>query len=108
MPYKTDKMKLDSPFLDRRVKLLPCQKEMIIYWTNHGLSQRKLAKMFNVSRRLITFIQDPKKKERDLQNRAERGGWKQYYKGGEEWAGTQREHRSYKHRVLSHKSEQND
>jgi len=101
MPYKTDKMKLNSPFLDRRTKLLPCQKEMVVYWTEKGLSQRKLAKMFNVSRRLITFIQDPKKKEKDLQNRAERGGSKIYYKGGEKWAETQRNHRRYKHQVLS-------
>ena len=101
MPYKTEKMKLDSPFLDRRVKLLPCQREMVLYWTNQGLSQRKLAKMFNVSKRLIQFIQDPKKKERDLQNRAERGGSMAYYKGGEEWARTMREHRTYKNQVLS-------
>lgn len=100
MPYKTDKMKLDSPFLDRRVKLLPCQKEMVIYWTKQGLSQRKLAAMFKVSRRLITFIQDPKKKERDLKNRADRGGSKAYYKGGEEWADTMRNHRRYKYKVL--------
>ena len=100
MPYKSDKMKLDSPFLDRRVKLLPCQREMVLYWTEKGLSQRKIAKMFNVSRRLITFIQDPKKKEKNLQNKEERGGWKQYYKGGEEWAKTQREHRKYKYEVL--------
>ena len=67
MPYKTERVKLDSAFIDKRVKLLPCQKEMVVYWTKQGLSQRQLAKMFNVSRRLITFIQDPKKKEKDLQ-----------------------------------------
>lgn len=103
MPYKfeTNKIKLDSPFLDRRVKLLPCQKEMVLFWTEQGLSQRKIAKMFNVSRRLITFIQDPKKKEKDLQNRKDRGGSKQYYKGGEEWATTIREHRRYKQKTLN-------
>ena len=67
MPYKTERVKLDSAFIDKRVKLLPCQKEMVVYWTKQGLSQRQLARMFNVSRRLITFIQDPKKKEKDLQ-----------------------------------------
>jgi transposase len=101
MPYKTDKMKLDSPFLDRRVKLLPCQREMVLYWTKQGLSQRNLAKMFKVSRRLITFIQDPKKKEKDLANRAARGGTMIYYKGGEEWAATMKDHRRYKHKVLT-------
>jgi transposase len=102
MPYKTEKLKLDSPFLDKRVKLLPCQKEMVLYWTERGMSQRNLAKLFKVSRRLITFIQDPKKKEVDLQRRAERGGSKIYYKGGAEWAETQRRHRSRKHELLKH------
>jgi transposase len=100
MPYKTEKLKLDSPFLDKRVKLLPCQKEMVLYWTQQGLSQRKIAAMFKVSRRLITFIQDPKKKERDLENRAARGGSKVYYKGGKEWNETMKRHRTRKHNLL--------
>jgi transposase len=100
MPYKTEKISLPSEFMDRRIKLLPCQKEMVIFWTEKGLSQRKIAKMFNVSRRLITFIQDPSKKEKDLKNRAERGGSKIYYKGGKEWAETMKEHRRYKYSVL--------
>jgi transposase len=102
MPYKTEKLKLESPFLDKRVKLLPCQKEMVIYWTNQGLSQRKIASMFKVSRRLITFIQDPKKKEKDLENRAARGGSVIYYKGGEEWNETMKTHRRRKHELLKH------
>ena len=79
MPYKSEKFVLPSKMMDKRVKLLPCQKEMISYWTERGLSQRQLAKMFNVSRRLITFIQDPSKQERNLQRRKESGGSKQYY-----------------------------
>jgi hypothetical protein len=102
MPYKTEKLKLDSPFLDKRVKLLPCQKEMILYWTKEGLSQRKIAAMFKVSRRLITFIQDPKKKEKDLENRAARGGSMAYYKGGEEWNETMKKHRRRKNELLKH------
>jgi transposase len=100
MPYKTEKLKLDSPFLDKRVKLLPCQREMVLYWTQQGFSQRKIAAMFKVSRRLITFIQDPKKKERDLENRAARGGSKVYYKGGKEWNETMKRHRTRKHNLL--------
>jgi transposase len=102
MPYKTEKLKLDSPFLDKRVKLLPCQREMVMYWTERGLSQRKIAAMFKVSRRLITFIQDPEKKKRDLQNRADRGGSKIYYKGGQEWNDTMKRHRTRKHELLKH------
>lgn len=79
MPYKTDTQKLDSPFLKRTVKLLPCQKEMILYWTKLGHSQRRLAAMFHVSRRTITFIQDPDKLKENIKRRHERGGHKQYY-----------------------------
>lgn len=100
MPYRTEKLKLGSPFLDKRVKLLPCQREMVLYWTSRGMSQRKLAEMFRVSRRLITFIQDPKKKERDLENRAARGGSAVYYKGGKDWAETMKRHRRRKNKIL--------
>ena len=103
MPYKTEKMKLDSPFLDRRCKLLPCQKEMMIWWWKEGLSQRALARMFNVSRRLVQFTCMPEKLEQCMERRAERGGWKQYYKGGEEWAKTMQDHRKYKHKLLKDK-----
>lgn len=102
MPYKTEKLKLGSPFLDLRTKLLPCQKEMVLYWSEQGLSQRQLAAMFKVSRRLITFIQDPQKKVKDLENRAARGGSKIYYKGGEEWNETMKRHRRRKHELLKH------
>lgn len=108
MPYKTEKQRLDSEFLDKRVKLLPCQKEMVLYWTERGLSQRSIAKMFRVSRRLITFIQDPKKKERDLQNRKERGGSKIYYKGGEDWNLTMKKHRKRKHNILKQTNIKNE
>lgn len=60
MPYKSESLQISDPFLDRRVKLLPCQRKMVIWWReNKGLSQRSLANLFGVSRRLITFILDP-------------------------------------------------
>lgn len=100
MPYKTDKQAIKDPFLERRIKLLPCQKEMVIYWTNLGLSQRKIAAMFGVSRRLITFIQSPEKLKRNLEAREERGGTMFYYKKDKhnEYMKT---HRKYKHKILS-------
>lgn len=101
MPYKTDKMRLDCPFLDRRCKLLPCQKEMVVHYSNQGYSQRKLAKMFNVSRRLIAFIANPEQHKNNLERRRERGGSAIYYKGGYEWAKVMREHRRYKHKTLT-------
>jgi hypothetical protein len=42
----------------------------------------------------------PEKLEECKQRREERGGWRQYYKGGEEWAETMREHRNYKYNLL--------
>lgn len=100
MPYKTDKVKLECPFLDKRIKLLPCQKERMINLHKTGYSQRKLATLFNVSRRLVQFVTCPEKKVKDLQNRLDRGGTKIYYKGGEEWAKTMSRHRKYKYSIL--------
>jgi len=80
MPYKTDDKTINDPFMDRRVKLLPCQKEMVLWWHNErGESQRKLAKRFGVSRRTITFVLDPDKHKENLKRREERGGSMQYY-----------------------------
>lgn len=100
MPFKTDNKKLGSPFLKRSVKLLPCQKEMILFWYNEkGLSIHKLAKMFKVDRRLIQFILFPERLEANKQKRLERGGTKQYYKK-EYHTEKIREHRRYKYSVL--------
>lgn len=100
MPRITDSMPIKCPFLDRRTKLLPCQKERMIYLHKTGLSKRKLASIFNVSRRLVQFVTDPEKKKKDLQNRRDRGGSKAYYKGGKEWASVMKEHRDYKKIIL--------
>lgn len=99
MPRKTDAMAINDVFIDRRVKLLPCQKEMVLYWREKGLSQRQLAKMFKVSRRLITFVLDPEKQKENLKRRAERGGHKQYY-DKDKHAEAIRDHRNYKKKAL--------
>ena len=100
MPYKTDKKKLGSPHLDKRVKLLPCQKEMILYWYNEmGLSIHGLGRMFNVSRRLIQFILFPERKERNLETRKDMGGSKAYYKKDKHTKAI-REHRKRKYEIL--------
>lgn len=100
MPYKTDKIAINDPFLDKRTKLLPCQKEMISFWRKRGFSQRQLARMFNVSRRLITFVIDPDKHEANLAKREERGGSSIYYKKGPHTKSI-REHRRYKHQIFT-------
>lgn len=103
MPRKTDTIAIDCPFLDRRIKLLPCQKERMLSLYNLGYSQRKLAAIFNVSRRLVQFTTCPEKKVKDLENRRDRGGSMAYYKGGQEWAATIREHRDYKKQIFNNK-----
>ncbi|MCJ8329909.1 MAG: hypothetical protein HRT89_21685 [Lentisphaeria bacterium] len=64
---------------DKRVKLTDEDKRKIIELYPEIKSQRKLAAMFGVSRRLISMIVDPEKKEKDLQQRKERGGSMNYY-----------------------------
>jgi len=100
MPSKIDKIIIDDAFLKKSAKLLPCQKEMIVYWNNRGSSQRKLASMFNVSRRLIQFILDPSKHQANLEARKERGGSKIYYKR-EKHTLAVKEHRKYKTQLLN-------
>lgn len=100
MPSKTDKLKLGSPFLSRRVKLLPCQKEMIIWWhSNTEISIRALARMFHVNRRLIQFILFPERKKRNLECRKQRGGSMQYYDKSYHKEKI-REHRQHKRKTL--------
>ena len=97
MPYRfeTEKKKIDKKD-DKRVKLDDSDKRLIkeLYKTGE-YSQRKLARDFKVSRRLIQFILDPKKLEQNLAARKARGGSKQYY---EKEKNTEyiKKHRQYK------------
>lgn len=84
MPRATDSRPFNSPFLDRRCKLLPCQKEMVKYWYETGTGINALARMFKVNKRLIQFILFPERKQKNLEDRRARGGWEQYYKGTQE------------------------
>ncbi len=107
MPRTSEKHPIKDPFLDRRTKLLPCQKEMVLYWHELGLSSRKLSALFHVSRRLIQFIVDPEKHKENLQAREERGGSGQYY-NRKEHATAMRKHRKHKddiyHKLISNES----
>jgi len=81
MPYKFsyDRTKTKINGLDdRRRKLTDNEREEIkqLYGT---ISQRKLAKKYGVSRRLIIFIGRPETYKRNLYSRARRGGSQQYY-----------------------------
>lgn len=79
MPYKSEYTHKKIPRrYDKRVKLsLEDREEIKRQYKNS--SQRKLAKAWGVSRRLIQFILDPDKKKRDLELRKLRGGSMAYY-----------------------------
>lgn len=102
MPYITEKLPIKDPFLDRRTKLIPCQREMVHWWYKNGLSINKIARTFKVSKRLIQFELFPERKAKNLSDRQDRGGSMIYYKGGAEWAETMRNHRKYKYETLKH------
>ncbi len=78
MTSKADKLRINHPKLDKRVKLTDEQRKEIKE-NKLGLSQRKLAQDYGVSRRLIQFILDPEKLEENKKRREERGGSKIYY-----------------------------
>lgn len=99
MPRKTDTISIKDPFLKRSSKLLPCQREMIIYWHNRGLGKMKIASIFKVSKRLIQFIIDPQKLKNNMERRQERGGTSQYY-DRQYHAIKIKEHREYKKQLF--------
>lgn len=92
MPYKfdTDKLKVGKEN-DKRVKLTDEQKYEIVLKSAEGFSQRALAREYNVSRRLIQFITDPKKYERHMEIRKD----KSYY-DKEKHKEYMKKHRDYK------------
>jgi hypothetical protein len=99
MPYKTEKLKLGNEFLDRRTKLLPCQKERVKHLYHEGVSITAIGKIMNVNKRSIQFILFPERLAKNISDRHDRGGWEQYYDKGYNNA-AQRTHRRYKYNTL--------
>ena len=99
MPYKHDEMKIPNRY-KRSAKLSPDDKEEIRYryLKVGGVSQRELAKEYNVSRRLIIFCIYPERLKANYAKRVESGGSKQYY--NKEYNTTKvRECRQYKQKL---------
>jgi len=96
MPYVHTKLKIKEKD-DKRIKLTKSQKSEIysLYNLYGAFSQRELAKMFGVSRRLITFIVEPQKQVENLKRRNEAGGSKQYY-DKDKWREQMKSHRHHK------------
>lgn len=101
MPYKSEKIKISGTKYDRRQKLTPEQKDEIrlLYYTT-DTSQRKLAKQFGVSRRLITFILEPERYEHSRERLKEKKSKGFYRQSKEQLAATIREHRHYKQQLF--------
>lgn len=100
MPYKTDLLALNDPFLKKSSKLLPCQKEMIKYWYDKkGISIGQIARDFKVSKRLVQFILFPERQKKNIQDRNDRGGSTIYYQK-EKHKEAMKVHRQYKHQIL--------
>lgn len=59
MPLKIEKIRLAGTQYDNRAKLTEDQRQAIRVLSREGYSQRKLAVMFNVSKRLIQSIITP-------------------------------------------------
>ena len=100
MPAKTDVYRIKDPFLDKRIKLLPCQRQMVIWWYSAGESIGAIAIRFKVNKRLVQFILFPERLEENKQRRLERGGWEQYYDKSVHSVSTKR-HRDYKKHILN-------
>lgn len=68
MPYKSEKIKIEGTMFDRRRKLSDDQKQHIRWLREEEeISYNNLAKMFNVSKRLIIFVCCPEKEEKSRQ-----------------------------------------
>lgn len=101
MPRKTDTEAINDVFIDRRTKMLPCQKERAKQIYEAGeMSITAIAKMFHVNKRTIQFLLFPERQKKNVKDRELRGGWKQYY-DKDIHADSMKDHRNYKKDVLS-------
>jgi hypothetical protein len=95
MPYKSEKIAIKNPTLDRRVKLLPSDKEKIKKLHQEGIPIREITRRYKVSRRLIQFILFPER----LAKINYPGHWKKYYKKEKQTIAI-RKHRRYKQELF--------
>jgi transposase-like protein len=104
MPSKIDKIKINNPELDRRVKLTPEDKlEIQSLYKSGGYSQRDLARLFNVSRRSIVFAIYPERRVANYENKIARGGHSKLYYDKDKHSKAMKKHREYKKELLEQK-----
>lgn len=100
MPNKYDKIPINDPKLDRRVKLSEEDKKKIQReYVAGGISINGLARKYKVSKRLIQFTLFPERKEKAKKMFAERQKDGRYY-DKEAHTKSVREHREYKKELL--------
>lgn len=96
MPYKSEKIRIEFTEHDKRIKLTTEQKELIRKEYQTGLiSQRGLAKKYNVSKKTIFNVVNPEKYLRQLEKNREENHSKAYYKKDKQREYV-KEHRRYK------------
>ena len=71
MPIKAERIKIAGTKFDARTKLSPDQREAIKVLSREGYSQRKLAAMFNVSKRLVQSIVSPTERKTEKKRSTE-------------------------------------
>lgn len=98
MPYKFEKIPINNPNHDKRVKLTGEQREDIKKEYGLGsISIRGLVRKYGVSRRLIQFILFPERQEKAKKDFAERQKDGRYY--------DKEKHKEYMKKHRGHKKE---
>lgn len=101
MPYKSSGIIISGTQYDRRQKLTPSQKAEIFHrYTTEAVSQRRLAREYGVSRRLITFIVNPESERRNKELQKENKAKGLYKYDRKKHTENIRNHRRYKQRLF--------
>lgn len=97
MPYKSEIIPISGTENDRRIRLNDEQRsEIKTLYKEESISTRKLAAMYGVSRRTITFILDPNKASIASEQFKRRRKDGRYKPSKEKRAKVMREHRNHK------------
>ncbi len=96
-----NKFKLPRP-LDRRVVLTPEVEAAIrAEYIPYVVSQNTLAKKYGISKRLVSFVLHPEKRQACAEQFKQRREDGRYKPSKEKWRKTMAEHRSYKYLALA-------
>lgn len=100
MPYRSTGIIISGTRYDRRRKLTPGQRaEIFRRYHTERVSQRQLAREYDVSRRLVSFIVNPESEERNRELLNERKAKGLYKPDRKRHTEIIREHRRYKQKL---------